>query len=32
VAVQAHAYGRRRTDSYALRGTRDGRGHGEAPT
>jgi hypothetical protein len=32
VAVQAHAYGRRRTDTYALRGTRDGRGHGEAPT
>ncbi len=37
-AVQAHVYGRRRTDTYALRGGRDDRGHGqgqgqgEAPT
>jgi hypothetical protein len=30
--VQAHTYGRRRTDTYALRGGRDERGHGEAPT
>jgi hypothetical protein len=32
-AVQAHTYGRRRTDTYALRaGGQDERGHGEAPT
>jgi hypothetical protein len=32
-AVQAHTYGRRRTDTYAVRvGGRDERGQGEAPT
>jgi hypothetical protein len=32
-AVQAHTYGRRRTDAYAVRvGGREERGQGEAPT